>query len=72
MKKDIHPNSMTTKVTCSCGNVFDVISNKEELQLEVCNKCHPFYTGQQSKISRKGNVDKFNKRYGFEDTETAK
>ncbi len=60
---------MTTKVKCSCGNEFEVRSTVEELQLEVCDKCHPFYTGKQSQVSRKGNVDKFNKKYGLEKKE---
>ncbi|MDD3340726.1 MAG: 50S ribosomal protein L31 [Bacilli bacterium] len=71
MKKGIHPQTMVTKVTCACGNEFEVTSNKKELHLEVCDKCHPFYTGQQSKTSRKGNVDKFNRKYGLENTEKA-
>ena len=65
MKKDIHPKYVDTKVTCACGNTFTVRSNKEELHLEVCNKCHPFFTGKQSRSSRAGRVDKFNKKYGF-------
>ena len=60
---------MTTKVKCSCGNEFEVRSTVEELQLEVCDKCHPFYTGKQSQVSRKGNVDKFNKKYGLDKKE---
>ena len=65
MKKGIHPNYVDTKVTCACGNTFTVKSNKEELHLETCNKCHPFYTGKQSRASRTGRVDKFNKKYGY-------
>ena len=60
---------MTTKVKCSCGNEFEVRSNEPELQLEVCDKCHPFYTGKQSQTARKGNVDKFNKKYGLDKKE---
>lgn len=65
MKKDIHPNYIETKVTCACGNTFTVKSNKEELHLETCNKCHPFYTGAQNTTSRRGRVDMFNRKYGF-------
>ena len=58
---------MKTKVTCACGNTFEVMSNKEELHIEVCNECHPFYKGgSSSTASRKGNVEKFNKKYGFD------
>ena len=56
---------METKVTCSCGNEFTVMSNKEQLHIEVCDKCHPFYTGQQGSASKKGQVEKFNRKYGF-------
>lgn len=71
MKKGIHPEFVTTKVTCSCGNEFEVRSNKKELHLEVCDKCHPFYTGKQTQVSRKGNVDKFNKKYGLDTNKAA-
>ena len=66
MKKGIHPNYVDTKVTCACGNTFTVKSNKEELHLETCNKCHPFYTGKLNIGGRKGQVEKFNKKYGFD------
>lgn len=65
MKKDIHPKSVVTKVTCACGNSFEVISNKPELHLEVCNMCHPFFTGAQSKTVKKGKAEKFNRKYGL-------
>ena len=62
----LHPKYMETKVTCACGNTFTVMSNKPELHLEVCDKCHPFYTGTQSSVSKAGRVEKFNKKYGFD------
>ena len=65
MKKGIHPEYMDTKVTCTCGNTFTVKSNKEELHVETCDKCHPFYTGEQGAVSKKGRVEMFNKKYGF-------
>lgn len=65
MKKGIHPTYQVTKVTCACGEQFEVKSIKDHLDLEVCSKCHPFYTGQQARGSRAGRVDKFNKKYGF-------
>ena len=58
-----------TKFICSCGETFIAKSNKEEVHVEVCSKCHPFYTGKQSRASRAGRVDKFNKKYGFETKE---
>jgi large subunit ribosomal protein L31 len=65
MKADIHPNYHDVKVTCSCGNVFSTRSTygKDELQVEVCSACHPFYTGQQKIMDTAGRVDKFNKRF---------
>lgn len=67
MKKDIHPNYMDTKVTCSCGNTFTVKSNKPELHIEVCDKCHPFFVGgkEGSNSSKAGRVEKFNRKYGL-------
>jgi len=65
MKKNIHPNYVETKVTCACGNTFTVRSNKEELHLEVCDKCHPFFTGVQGTVAKTGRVEKFNRKYGF-------
>lgn len=68
MKKNIHPNYVETAVTCACGNVFTVKSNKAELHLETCDKCHPFYNDKQGiSSSKKGNVEKFNRRYGFKE-----
>lgn len=68
MKKGIHPEYMDTKVTCACGNTFTVRSNKEELHLEVCDKCHPFFTGKQGQAAKTGRVEKFNRKYGFDKT----
>ena len=58
-------------VTCACGETFTVKSVKSEMPVEVCSKCHPFYSGKQSRASRAGRVDKFNKKYGFSSKETA-
>ena len=66
MKKGIHPEYVETKVTCACGNTFTVKSTKPELHLEVCDKCHPFFTGKQGSLATKtGRVEKFNRKYGF-------
>lgn len=66
MKKDIHPKYVETKVTCSCGNTFTVMSNKEELHIEVCDKCHPFFSGSKDLGgSKAGRVEKFNRKYGL-------
>ena len=69
MKAGIHPNYKDTKVTCACGETFVVKSIKDEINVEVCPKCHPFYTGMQSRTSHTGRVDKFNKKYGFDKKE---
>lgn len=65
MKKDIHPKYEDTKVTCSCGNSFETRSTLEsvEMRVEVCNKCHPFFTGKQKILDTGGRVAKFEARY---------
>ncbi|EKC69913.1 ribosomal protein L31 [human gut metagenome] len=65
MKKGIHPDYKEATVTCACGETFTTKSTKSEISVEVCSKCHPFYTGKQNRASRAGRVDKFNKKYGF-------
>jgi large subunit ribosomal protein L31 len=65
MKKNIHPKYVATKVMCACGNEFEVKSNKNELHLEVCDKCHPFFTGEQGTLTKTGRVEKFNRKYGL-------
>ncbi len=65
MKANIHPNYVDSTVTCVCGNTFKTRSTKAEIAVESCDKCHPFYTGKQNLGGRKGQVDKFNKKYGF-------
>ena len=59
MKEGIHPDYKECKVTCACGNTFMTRSTKEELRLDVCSACHPFFTGQQKFINRGGRVEKF-------------
>jgi large subunit ribosomal protein L31 len=64
MKPEIHPNYTAIKVTCSCGNVFSTRSTLgEDLSVEVCSSCHPFYTGKQKMVDSGGRVDKFRRRY---------
>jgi large subunit ribosomal protein L31 len=64
MKPEIHPNYAAIKVTCSCGNVFSTRSTLgEDLNVEVCSSCHPFYTGKQKIVDSGGRVDKFRRRY---------
>lgn len=67
MKPDIHPAYQDITVTCSCGNVFQTRSTSEsnELQIDVCSQCHPFYTGKQKIVDTAGRVDKFRRKYGM-------
>ncbi|MCY4130703.1 MAG: 50S ribosomal protein L31 [Gammaproteobacteria bacterium] len=65
MKPDIHPDYHPITATCSCGNTFETRSTlKEDIHLDICAKCHPFYTGQQKIVDRAGRVERFQKRYG--------
>jgi len=65
MKPEIHPSYDTIKVVCACGNSFETRSTLgEELHVEICSACHPFYTGQQKIIDTAGRVGKFQKKYG--------
>ena len=65
MKEGIHPDYKQTTITCACGEVIETGSTKENIQVEICSKCHPFYTGQQKATSARGRIDKFNKKYGL-------
>ena len=64
MKKDTHPDYQETKVKCSCGETFITRSTKTELHVEICSKCHPFYTGKQKFVDTGGRVERFQKKYG--------
>ncbi len=65
MQESIHPDYNEIKATCSCGNVIEIKSTlAEDLQLDVCSDCHPFYTGKQKLVDTGGRVDKFRKRFG--------
>ena len=65
MKQGIHPEYKEIKVTCACGNTFTTRSTrKDELHVEICSECHPFFTGKQKLVDTAGRVDRFNKRYG--------
>ena len=70
MKEKIHPKYyLDAKVTCSCGNTFTTGSTRQTLRVELCNKCHPFFTGEQKIIDTAGRVERFNKRYKREKKE---
>jgi large subunit ribosomal protein L31 len=63
MKAKIHPKYYDAKVTCLCGNTFTTGSTKPEIRVEICGKCHPFYTGEQRIVDSLGRVERFKKRY---------
>ena len=68
MKKDIHPTYKLTKITCVCGNVSETRSTVENINVEICSACHPFFTGKQKLVDTAGRIDRFNKRYGIKES----
>jgi large subunit ribosomal protein L31 len=65
LRTDIHPNYDLTTVTCSCGNSFETKSTKPgDMHIELCNECHPFFTGKQKVVDAGGRVERFQRRYG--------
>ena len=65
MKQNTHPNYVQTTITCACGNVIETGSTKKDIRVEICSKCHPFFTGKQKLVETGGRADKFYKRYGM-------
>jgi len=65
MKADIHPEYVTCKVTCVCGASFETLSASESQKVDICNMCHPFYTGTQKLMDTEGRVERFRKKYGL-------
>ena len=65
MKENIHPAYGECTVRCACGETFTPGSTKKEVRVEICSKCHPFYTGKQKLVDTGGRVDRFKKRYGL-------
>ena len=72
MKPGIHPKYQEVEARCACGNTFKTRSTKPELHLEICNNCHPFFTGRQKLIDTEGRVERFTKRFGAQSTEVRK
>ena len=64
MKKGIHPEYVEATVTCACGNTFKTRSTVPEIRVEICNACHPFYTGKQKFVDTTGRVERFQKKFG--------
>lgn len=67
MKKNTHPKYEPTTITCVCGFIIDTRSTSKDIRVEVCSKCHPFYTGSKQRIVEKGGrVERFKKKYGMD------
>ena len=66
MKKDAHPKYEEATIICACGNVVHTRSTKKNIRVEICSKCHPFFTGKQKFVDSAGRVEKFKKKYGQE------
>ena len=64
MKKEIHPEYKEATITCACGEVIHTRSTKQRITVEICSKCHPFYTGKQKLVDSAGRVERFRKKYG--------
>jgi large subunit ribosomal protein L31 len=67
MKTDIHPRYEVTTITCACGNVIQTKSTAKDIRVEICSKCHPFFTGKQHLVDTAGRVERFKKRYNIKD-----
>ena len=65
MKEGIHPDYQQTTIKCACGEVIETGSTKKDIRIEICSKCHPFYTGKQKLVDTSGRVDKFNRKFGL-------
>ena len=64
MKTGLHPSYQQTNIQCACGEIIETGSTQKDIKIEICSKCHPFYTGKQKLVDTSGRVDKFNKRFG--------
>jgi large subunit ribosomal protein L31 len=64
MKEGIHPKYEVVTAQCACGNSFQTRSTRKDLQVDICNQCHPFYTGKQRLVDTAGRIDRFRKKYG--------
>jgi len=65
MRKDIHPDYKTCQISCACGNSFESKSNVEEMRIDICSECHPFFTGSEKIVDAAGRVEKFKKKYNL-------
>jgi large subunit ribosomal protein L31 len=67
MKEKIHPKYVECTVTCGCGETFKTRSTRQQIKVEICSKCHPFYTGKQKFVDTAGRVEKFQKKFAWTD-----
>ena len=65
MRKEIHPNYVECNVKCACGNEFVAKTNKENMSIDICNECHPFFTGSERNVDTAGRIDKFKRKYNL-------
>jgi len=65
VKEGIHPNYQQTTIKCACGEIIETGSTSKDIRIEICSKCHPFYTGKQKLVDTSGRVDKFNRKFGM-------
>jgi large subunit ribosomal protein L31 len=72
VKAGIHPKYAEVAVRCACGNTFTTRSTKSDLHLDICNQCHPFFTGRQKLVDTEGRVDRFTKRFGAQSAAAVK
>jgi large subunit ribosomal protein L31 len=63
MKENIHPKYQETKIRCACGNVIEAGSTKDNITVEICSNCHPFFTGKQKLVDTAGRIERFRKKY---------
>ena len=66
MKSGIHPNYAPTTIRCACGETIETGSTRQNIRIEICSKCHPFFTGRQKLVDTGGRVDRFNRKFGIE------
>ncbi|NOY68667.1 MAG: 50S ribosomal protein L31 [Deltaproteobacteria bacterium] len=72
MKEKIHPKYVETSIRCACGNEFSVGSTRTGVSVEICSKCHPFYTGKQKLVDTAGRIERFRRKYAKFQDQTAK
>ena len=63
MKKNLHPELLDCQVSCTCGHSFTIKTTQEKMRLDICSKCHPFFTGSEKTVDTAGRIEKFNKKY---------